>query len=403
MALVYECAREVEWICSDWQAFLGSKVPRCEVRKTAGGAGLVWSKRWTTIGAAIAGRTISPRGAHFDQVWTYYWTHLTQRLSTSWFRGVLELLPEFPTPWLKLPEPKRTEAVGRFRFEDARAPGFSVYPTGEPTPPLPWSFAFVVADIKDPQLFGEKLKRPSRPIDDWLRTKMSVAVNLVLALHQDVELDMAPLSPMFVEDLNRLIGGPLIYSAQRFSRLRLRGITRELLSQQPRDADLALLNRLLLEDAYREELARCASKTRNAANAAQSSSTLTVRICWGRNKGQITCEFEKWLAAQFEQRGLSSDRSRSGNASVGHFVKLNWLGQRRLLDAVGCSRARDILTHRVQNVVIKDCAHSLHTPHDQSGISRNKSKILDLIAQWFPEPVPGEMFSAGGYSPDLNQ
>ena len=57
-------------------------------------------------------------------------------------------------------------------------------------------------------------------------------------------------------DLNRLMAGPCIYTAQRFQGVNLNNNTRALLDRQPSGEALLRLNRMLLEDAYPAFLAR---------------------------------------------------------------------------------------------------------------------------------------------------
>jgi hypothetical protein len=62
-----------------------------------------------------------------------------------------------------------------------------------------------------------------------------------------------------VKDLNQVISGPSIYDKARFSGITLRSETEQLLKQNPGGLQLARLNKLLLEDAYPEELAKSSS------------------------------------------------------------------------------------------------------------------------------------------------
>ena len=62
-----------------------------------------------------------------------------------------------------------------------------------------------------------------------------------------------PVAELLAEDLNALISGDLVYEAARFDGVALRPDTSQLLSQNPSDPDeIQVLNRLLLEDAYRQ-------------------------------------------------------------------------------------------------------------------------------------------------------
>jgi hypothetical protein len=54
--------------------------------------------------------------------------------------------------------------------------------------------------------------------------------------------------------MNKIITGPPFYEANRFAKVRLRSETRTLLSQKPQGREAAHLNRLLLADAYVNDL-----------------------------------------------------------------------------------------------------------------------------------------------------
>jgi len=55
-------------------------------------------------------------------------------------------------------------------------------------------------------------------------------------------------------DLNKIVNGPSVYDAQRFSSVNLQPATKQLLEQNPGGEALARLNQALLEDAYAHEI-----------------------------------------------------------------------------------------------------------------------------------------------------
>src|SRR5262249_23134188 len=59
-----------------------------------------------------------------------------------------------------------------------------------------------------------------------------------------------------VEDLNRLIRSGPIYDAQRFAGITLSAETGTLLAENPQGVEQVRLNRMLLPDAYPQELSR---------------------------------------------------------------------------------------------------------------------------------------------------
>ena len=82
------------------------------------------------------------------------------------------------------------------------------------------------------------------------------ATRRALADFQQAPTNAGPLLEVLTNDLNRVLAGPLLFDAQRFGGVALRGETRQLLNQPPAEAGAARLNRLLLEDAYPQEISR---------------------------------------------------------------------------------------------------------------------------------------------------
>jgi hypothetical protein len=100
--------------------------------------------------------------------------------------------------------------------------------------------------ITDPAAFTAKLAKASDPVSTYLRTR----------LQDSVAPDLAAL----LKNLNAVISGPSIYDKARFTGVALRPETDQLLRQNPAAGQpLARLNKLLLEDAYPNELATSVS------------------------------------------------------------------------------------------------------------------------------------------------
>jgi lipopolysaccharide transport system permease protein len=150
--------------------------------------------------------------------------------------------------------------------------------------------ALVAGDFRDFPALAAKLKDPSDAVSVWVRDSLPAGTRQALADYgapglQPVAQDggrpvrapglqaaaqdggrpvRAPglqavaLERMFARDLNELTRTNSIYTAQRFAAVSLRPETQTLLAQAPQK-DLHRLNRLLLEDAYPQELARSSS------------------------------------------------------------------------------------------------------------------------------------------------
>ncbi|MGH7951383.1 MAG: sugar MFS transporter [Limisphaerales bacterium] len=80
--------------------------------------------------------------------------------------------------------------------------------------------------------------------------------NLSESTRQEIKQNEASekLKQDLAADLNKIVNGPSIYDAQRFSGVKLQPATKQLLAQNPSGEAVARLNRALLEDAYADEI-----------------------------------------------------------------------------------------------------------------------------------------------------
>jgi hopanoid biosynthesis associated RND transporter like protein HpnN len=127
---------------------------------------------------------------------------------------------------------------------------------------------FGSGDIKNLPDFVEKLrvpvdqtamvgKAPADAVTRYLQERLAPDTRQALANYQESHTDGTPLVMVLTNDLNRIVHGPSIYDARRFNGVALRSQTKRLLAEHPASGDqLAVLNRLLLEDAYPDDLAR---------------------------------------------------------------------------------------------------------------------------------------------------
>jgi hypothetical protein len=137
--------------------------------------------------------------------------------------------------------------------------GFSFRQTYQPT--NSWvvediSLTFSLLDIKDIASFASKLKQPSDSVSSYLKGKLSAATRQALANYQGPGSNPVLLQTNLVNDLNIIIRNETVFDVQRFAGVTLRLGTQELLAQHPQGDDLIRLNRLLLEDAYPQEMSR---------------------------------------------------------------------------------------------------------------------------------------------------
>jgi hypothetical protein len=117
-------------------------------------------------------------------------------------------------------------------------------------------YATLAADaVKDPTRFAARLRDQDDPLSAYLYGRLSAATRTALDAYDEASPPAASLRNALRTDLDAVLAGPSIYDAARFALVALSVATKELLAAAPAGADLARLNRLLLEDAYPFELA----------------------------------------------------------------------------------------------------------------------------------------------------
>jgi len=111
--------------------------------------------------------------------------------------------------------------------------------------------------------FAAKLQERTQ-VADYVWGLLSVKTQELLSGY-DNEAD-SEVREALVKDLNAIIQGPSIYAVDRFSEIKRRPETQDLLEANPKGQDLARLNRLLLEDAFPKELAGTVTATRSTSD-----------------------------------------------------------------------------------------------------------------------------------------
>ncbi len=123
---------------------------------------------------------------------------------------------------------------------------------------------FGPSDLLAPDLLGKKLLNPSPGVPQLLLQRLCDATKASMsALLSFNPLAVNPPEPAvesarmaLVQDLNTLLSGNCIWNSTDFAGIQLRPSTLELLHAQPTGIDRMRLNRLLLEDAFPEEIRR---------------------------------------------------------------------------------------------------------------------------------------------------
>lgn len=122
-------------------------------------------------------------------------------------------------------------------------------------------YLFERSDFKDLARFAARLRRPCDPLARYVRSRFSAATRKLLdAFTPGLPVD-ALLERALLDESNALVLGPLLFEEARFADVPLTADTQQLITQTPADAELARLNRLLLEQGFSLELRRCPAAT----------------------------------------------------------------------------------------------------------------------------------------------
>ncbi|NLB59600.1 MAG: YjgP/YjgQ family permease [Lentisphaerae bacterium] len=106
------------------------------------------------------------------------------------------------------------------------------------------------ADFKNFDEFIQVLRQPRDKLTAWILGRCSESTVRLLQDFDGSATQRAWLQERVSADLNHLISGPLIYDPELFADVHLIGATRQRLEQLPPGEGLALVNRMLLDDAY---------------------------------------------------------------------------------------------------------------------------------------------------------
>ena len=111
---------------------------------------------------------------------------------------------------------------------------------------------FQLEDLKDPGSLAVKLQDTRAPLSQLVAKQLAAETQRLLREYDGIRSSSPALQNALLEDLNRLLQGPVLYEAQQLANIDLSDQTQELL--QSREATIRL-NRLLLSDVYLHELA----------------------------------------------------------------------------------------------------------------------------------------------------
>lgn len=118
------------------------------------------------------------------------------------------------------------------------------------------SSLFCVGDLKDPASLIVKLQDPKGSLSQYLREQLSRDAQRSLDEYDSSNPPPESLQKTLTDGLNRLLKGKCLYDEYHFAQVELTEETRRLIEQKPSGQGLIHLNRLLLEQAYPDEVAK---------------------------------------------------------------------------------------------------------------------------------------------------
>lgn len=118
------------------------------------------------------------------------------------------------------------------------------------------SMLFDAGDLTDLDGLVQALASPPDRLTDFVQAHLSEQTIARLEYYNTAPAQRADLLAVLIPDLNRLVTGPYLYSDQLFDGIKLSDNTRSLLGHRPTGDALQRLNRMLLEDAFPDFLAR---------------------------------------------------------------------------------------------------------------------------------------------------
>lgn len=107
-----------------------------------------------------------------------------------------------------------------------------------------------LTDLKDPTAIVVRLQRAQDPFAKFLCTRLETNLMTLITEHNTNKVIKPKLPPALVVGFNKLLAGPSLYGTNHCAGLTFCDEAKELLAKQPQGADLARLNRFVLEAAF---------------------------------------------------------------------------------------------------------------------------------------------------------
>lgn len=116
------------------------------------------------------------------------------------------------------------------------------------------SSLFWIGDFKKPVDLVVKLRDDHTSLSQYLKQQLTPETQRLMDGIKDSDRVPKSLQRTLVEEFNRLLRGPLLYNEDRFAQVELTEETQSFLAQSSQSEDSIYLNRLLLANAYPEEI-----------------------------------------------------------------------------------------------------------------------------------------------------
>ncbi len=120
----------------------------------------------------------------------------------------------------------------------------------------PGSPSFTAEDIKDPESFALKLKQQADPLSRFLWEQASEPTHQAVLGFSTNNAATNGLQTAFMDELNRIMHSGFIYRPDRFAGVKLSPEAKAMLNENLSVERTVRANRLLLEEAYPQELAK---------------------------------------------------------------------------------------------------------------------------------------------------
>lgn len=117
------------------------------------------------------------------------------------------------------------------------------------------SYLFKVSDFKAPASLTTKLREGKDPLSQYLFGRFRANVQSKI-LKLSPNQSASGLAMQLTTELNEVLKGQPLFNDEVFREIQLSAQTRELLGQNPNADKLILLNRMLLEDAYPDDIVK---------------------------------------------------------------------------------------------------------------------------------------------------